>query len=57
MATLIYQTRRVKGTCYIKATEDICDTLRDLVPSVQFEKREKAPCRSVTFRKVAGFIL
>ena len=32
----------------------ICDALRDLVPFVQFKKREKHPWRSVTFRKVAG---
>ena len=34
----------------------ICDTLRDLVPFVQFKKREKHPWRSVTFSKVPGFI-
>ena len=33
----------------------ICDALRDLVPSIQFKKREKHPWRSVTFSKVAGF--
>ena len=33
------------------------DDLRDLVPFVQFKKREKHPWRSVTFSKVAGFIL
>ena len=27
----------------------ICDALRDLVPFVQFEKREKYPSKSVTF--------
>ena len=31
------------------------DALRDLVPFVQFKKREKNPWRSVTFSKVAGF--
>ena len=31
-----------------------CDTLRDLVPFVQFKKREKHPWRSVTFSNVAG---
>ena len=35
---------------------NICDALRDLVPFVQFKKREKDPWRSVTFSKVAGFI-
>ena len=34
----------------------IC-ALRDLVPFVQFKKREKHPWRSVTFSKVAGFSL
>ena len=32
----------------------ICGVLRDLVPFVQFKKREKHPWRSVTFSKVAG---
>ena len=31
-----------------------CDVLQDLVPFVQFKKREKHPWRSVTFSKVAG---
>ena len=31
-----------------------CHVLRDLVPFVQFQKREKRPWRNVTFRKVAG---
>ena len=33
----------------------IPDALHDLVPFVQFKKREKYPWRSVTFSKVAGF--
>ena len=32
----------------------ICDALHDLVPFVQFKKREKHPWRSVNFSKVAG---
>ena len=32
-----------------------CDALRDLVPFVQFKKREKFPRRTVTFSKFAGF--
>ena len=32
----------------------ICDVLRELVPFVQFKKREKHPWRSVTFSKVAS---
>ena len=34
-----------------------CDALRDLVPFVQFKKREKHPWRSFNFSKVAGFSL
>ena len=34
--------------------EEICDALHDLVPFVQFKKREKHPYRSVNFSKVAG---
>ena len=30
----------------------ICDALRDLVPFVEFKKREKQPWRSVTFSKM-----
>ena len=33
----------------------ISDALRDLVPFVEFKKREIHPWRSVTFSKVAGF--
>ena len=32
----------------------MCYVLRNLVPLVQFKKREKHPWRSVTFSKVAG---
>ena len=35
----------------------ICGALRDLVPFVQFKKREKHPWRSVNFNKVAGSTL
>ena len=35
----------------------MCDTLPDLVPFVQFKKREKKPRWSVTFSKDAGFNL
>ena len=37
---------------FVKAK--ICGALYDLVPCVQFKKREKHPWRSVTFSKVAG---
>ena len=33
----------------------LCDAFCDLVPFVQFEKREKHPWRSFTFSKVTGF--
>ena len=33
----------------------MCDALRNLVPFVQFKKREKHPWRNVNFNKVAGF--
>ena len=32
----------------------IFGALRDLAPFVQSKKREKQPCRSVNFSKVAG---
>ena len=32
----------------------MCDALRDLVPFVQFKKREKHSWMSVNFSKVAG---
>ena len=35
----------------------MCDALRDLVPFIQFKKREKYSWRSVTFSKVASFSL
>ena len=33
---------------------EICDALRDLVPFVQFKKREKHPWRSVNFTEMSG---
>ena len=36
--------------------ECICDALRDLVPFVKFQKREKHPWRSISFCKVATLI-
>ena len=33
----------------------ICGALRDLVPFVQFKKREEQPWKSANFSKVAGF--
>ena len=50
--TLIWQSFS-RGN-YRKKSVVICDdALRDLVPFVQFKKREKHPWRSVTFSKVA----
>ena len=40
-----------------KSHRIICDALRDLVPFVQFKKREKYPWRSNSFSKVAGWSL
>ena len=42
--------------CTTAAEENSCGALRDLVPFVQFKKREKHPSRSVNFSKVAGCI-
>ena len=39
---------------HISLSEIQCDALRDLVPFIQFKKREKHPWRSVPFIKVAG---
>ena len=41
----------------IYSSENICGALRDLVPFVQFKRREKKPWRSVNFSKAAGFRL
>ena len=42
-------------TIYAQCTSGLdSDVLHDLVPFVQFKKREKHSCRSVTFSKVAG---
>ena len=35
----------------------VYNALRDLVPFVQFRKREKNPWRSVTFSKLSGLSL
>ena len=44
--------RTIYAQCTIGLDSDV---LHDLVPFVQFKKREKHPWRSVTFSKVAGF--
>ena len=43
-----------KGFYIFQVFEKICGALRDLVPFVQFKKREKHPWKSVTFSKIAG---
>ena len=43
--------------CFVQNEIQICDVLRDLIPFVQFKKREKHPWKSVNFSKVAGFSL
>ena len=40
--------------CKLELQGQICDALHDLLPFVQFKKREKLPWKSVNFSKVAG---
>ena len=65
LISTLYQARKLKlmevqtpsplRTIYAQRTIGLdSDALRDLVPFVQFKKREKHPWRSVTFSKVAG---
>ena len=46
-----------KFTAVYEIDIQIWGALHDLVPFVQFKKREKHPWRSVTFSKVAGLSL
>ena len=39
---------------YLRRTKNICGVLRNLVPLIQFKKREQHPWRSFTISKVAG---
>ena len=39
---------------HVLKVKEKCDAMRNLVPFVQFKKREKHPWRSVTFSKAAG---
>ena len=50
IATLLYKIINLTTACQDR---EICDALRDLLPFVQFKKREKHPWRNVTFSKVA----
>ena len=47
----------MKNFMFMRAgfSNSIYDVLRDLVPFVQFKKREKRPWKSVTFSKVTGW--
>ena len=45
---------KLKETASFYSKTYNCDVLRDLVPSLQFKKREKRPWRGVTFSNVAG---
>ena len=44
----------MKSSGVFGALSNICDALHNLVPFVQFKKREKHPWRSFTFSKIAG---
>ena len=46
-----------KATCMNVLNFSIIEALRDLVPFVKFKTREKHPCRSVSFNKIANFNL
>ena len=49
-------TKKQQALCMKKQyIYEYCDVLRDLVPFVQFKKREKHPWRSVTFGKDKEF--
>ena len=39
---------------FFEISKNVRDVFYDLVPFVQFKKREKRPWESVTFRKAAG---
>ena len=64
MTSIFWQVRSIESCCVILVViiELVrmflkCGALHDLVPFVQFKKREKHPWRSVNFSKVAGFSL
>ena len=42
---------------FLMPSANICDTLHDLIPFIQFRKRKKHASTSITFSKVAGFSL
>ena len=55
MAKNYEKNAALKNLVDVIRCDDGSDTLRRLVPFVQFRKREKHPWRSVAFSKVAGF--
>ena len=65
MGTLTcFELYRKQGGCQetydlslIGNKQNECDASRDLIPFVQFKRREKHPWKSVNFSKVAGFSL
>ena len=54
-ALFVKMTMKKKLPNFASNIKQICGALRDLIPFLQFKKREKHPWRSVTFSKVAGF--
>ena len=49
-----YKVATVVKVTVVTIRSNNCDALHNLVPVVQFKKREKHPWRSVTFSKVAS---
>ena len=53
ITSLIYSKLQIKNWMLYSGYQLICGVFCDLVPFVQFKKREKRPWRSVNFSKVA----
>ena len=51
---MVYQISQIAKLSPHQITHIRYDTLRDLVPFLQFKKRKKQPGRCVTFSKVEG---
>ena len=51
---IFWKNKRVGTLIKDPRVSEHCNVLRDLVPFVQFKKREKHPWRTVTFSKVAS---
>ena len=60
---VIFQQKKTRTRDFLWVTWNFslkllsCGALRDLVPFVQFKRREKHPWTSVTFSNAAGFSL